>query len=147
MEDINEDIIILFFEVMRLSNQYAHSMSDDNSNHMVGQYRCLQVLYMDGDMTQRELADKLHIRATSLSETIVRLESKGFIKRNLSTKDKRTFVVSLTKEGRKAITNNMQHRESLYNEMLITLTDDEKTQFKTILQKIKTHYLDLKNNS
>jgi Transcriptional regulators len=137
----NEKLILLFFDVTKLSSRFALRNSENKSNLMIGQYRCIQLLHFQDFMTQKELAEKLHIRSTSLSETITRLEEKGFIKRTASDNDKRTYVVSLTEEGKKRAEQDYKKREGLYSSILYPLSDDEKQQFENILSKIKNYYL------
>lgn len=142
MEDENEKIILSFFEVMKLSQRFAMQKSKKNSNLMVGQYRCLQLLFIKDGRTQKELAEILNIRATSLSETIARLESQEMIRRERSKDDKRTFLVYLTNKGRECAKQNLKDREELYSYILHPLSKEEKEQFGNILNKIKKYYIE-----
>lgn len=141
MEDKNEQIILSFFEVMKLSSRFATQKSKKNSNLMIGQYHCLQLLFTKDGRTQKELAEILNIRATSLSETIARLESQEMIRRERSKEDKRTFLVYLTDKGRECAKQNLKDREKLYSYMLHPLSEEEREQFGSILNKIKEYYI------
>lgn len=142
MEDKNEQIILSFFEVIKLSQRFAMQKSKKNSNLMIGQYRCLQLLFIKDGRTQKELAEILNIRATSLSETIARLESQEMIRRERSKDDKRTFLVYLTDKGRECAKQNLKDREELYSYILHPLSEEEKEQFGSILNKIKKYYIE-----
>ncbi|MDE7425841.1 MAG: MarR family transcriptional regulator [Lachnospiraceae bacterium] len=142
MEDKNEQIILSFFEVIKLSQRFAMQKSKKNSNLMIGQYRCLQLLFIKDGRTQKELAKILNIRATSLSETIARLESQEMIRREKSKDDKRTFLVYLTDKGRECAKQNLKDKEKLYSYMLHPLSKEEKEQFGSILNKIKKYYIE-----
>lgn len=142
MEDKNEQIILSFFEVIKLSQRFAMQKSKKNSNLMIGQYRCLQLLFIKDGRTQKELAQILNIRATSLSETIARLESQKMIRRERSKDDKRTFLVYLTDKGRECAKQNLKDREELYSYILHPLSEEEKEQFGSILNKIKKYYIE-----
>lgn len=142
MEDKNEEIILSFFEVMKLSRRFASQKSKKNSSLMVGQYYCLQLLFLKDGRTQKELAEILNIRATSLSETIARLETQKMIRRERSKEDKRTFLVYLTDKGRDCAKQNLKDREKLYSYMLHPLSEEEKEQFGSILNKIKEYYIE-----
>ena len=79
----DEQIITLFFDVCRRNQRYHDrvSGSDDPSR---GQYYCLAILDGAGTVSQRELADLLHIRPASAGELLNRLEAKGWIDRRPS---------------------------------------------------------------
>lgn len=138
----NEELIMLFFDVMKRSSQFAAQHSDNNSNYFIGQYRCMQILYTQGEMTQRALADALHIRSTSLSEVILKLEKKGYVKRLVEENDKRTYRVLLTDDGQKQAEEQQLKRGELYLELLSPLSEEERLQFGHILKKIKDHYIE-----
>lgn len=65
------------------------------------------------------------IRSTSLSETIFKLEKKGFVTRRPSNKDKRIYMVALTQKGKAEIDNIRKLRADVHMEMLAALSDDE----------------------
>lgn len=146
MNSSDENLIILFFDVIKQSRHYASHYGDKNSNFFLGQYRCIHTLYTYGEMTQRALSDRLNIRATSLSELLAKLENKGYIKRISSEMDKRTFLVTLTDAGCKLAEKHNQERKELYAEILRPLSETEKDQFEIILGKIKEHYSELEAN-
>jgi DNA-binding MarR family transcriptional regulator len=143
MDLSDEKLILLFFDITKQSSQFALQHSDNNSNYFLGQYRCMQILYVNGAMTQKELAEQLRIRATSLSELLMKLKKKGLIKRTVTEKDKRTFLVTLTDAGRSKAQEQNQGRNKLYAEILYPLSELEKEQFRLILNKIKEHYVEL----
>ena len=145
MNSENEALILLFFDVMKHSRQFAAQHSDNNSSYFVGQYRCMQILYSNGEMTQRMLADALRIRSTSLSELLAKLIKKGHVKRIQDADDSRTYRVSLTDIGYREAEEQQQRRGGLYSEILSPLSKDERAQFEHILQKIKEHYTELEN--
>lgn len=142
----DEKLILVFFDVMKQSRQFALQHSDKNSSYFLGQYRCMHILYTQGEMTQRELADQLHVRSTSLSELLLKLENKGYIKRIALKLDKRTFLVTLTDAGYRQAQVHNQERNKLYAEILCPLSEVEKEQFGNILDKIKEHYSELETN-
>ena len=80
------------------------------------------------------------IRPTSLSETIFKLEKKGFVTRRPSNEDKRTYMVSLTQKGKAEVDSMRKLRADAHLEVLTVLSDDEVSQFSIIMQKIKSFY-------
>ncbi len=129
----------LFFDVVHLFRKY-HFTNGKHLSLTSGQYQCLFLLDDIDEISQRKLSELLMIRPTSLSETISKLEKKGFVTRNPSNEDKRTYMVSLTQKGKAEVDNMRKLRADAHLEVLAALTDDEVSQFSVIMQKIKSFY-------
>lgn len=140
MDSQDEQIITLFFEVCRRNQRYHDriSGSDDPSR---GQYYCLAILDGAGAVSQRELADLLHIRPASAGELLNRLEAKGWIDRRPSPKDKRVRLVCLTSAGKKKIDAVRQEKKTNDKIMLTPLNGEDRQRFFEILTKINDYYL------
>ena len=65
------------------------------------QSRVLRLLAA-GDISQRELQERLQIQPGSVSELISKLEQKGFLARRRNENDRRKVMLSLTQAGRRA---------------------------------------------
>lgn len=100
------------------------------------QKRILIVLLETGEITQRVLTERLGIQPGSASEVIAKLENAGLIVRTSSTEDRRTTVVSLTEEGKKQAMEAGEQRERRHEEMFSCLSEEEKLQLLTLLEKI-----------
>ena len=68
---------------------------------IAGQPRVLSQLLIREHITQKELADASCIEPATLSRALDRLEDMGYIARNDNPNCRRSFLVSLTEEGRK----------------------------------------------
>ena len=73
----DEDIIRTIYRSRKVDKRFARRLSN-RTQHCEGQHRCILILEMMGSMNQRKLADALHIRSTSLSELLSKLERKGW---------------------------------------------------------------------
>lgn len=133
----------LFFDVIHLFRE-SSVVNDENLNLMNGQYQCLFLLDDVNEISQKNLSEKLMIRATSLSETISKLEKKGLVKRRSSEADKRTYMVSLTPEGKTVADNLRKLRADAHMELVAALSDEEVSQFNEIMSKIKSYYKEKK---
>ena len=63
----------------------------------------MEVLAVNGPMTQAQLAQLVRVQAQTMGKTLSRLEAHGHISRQRSTSDRRSHVVSLTDRGREAV--------------------------------------------
>lgn len=60
---------------------------------------CLHMLAAEGSRTSRELAEKIHVNASTLVGILDRLESKGLVRRCRGKEDRRSVMVELTRDG------------------------------------------------
>lgn len=100
------------------------------------QKRILIVLSETGTITQRELTQRLGIQPGSTSEVIAKLENMGLVERTLSETDRRTADISLTEEGRGQAQEALRQRRQRHEEMFSALTDGEKEQLLSLLEKL-----------
>ncbi|MGN0136819.1 MarR family transcriptional regulator [Anaerotignum sp.] len=138
----DEEIVGLFFDVMKMSRYFA-KIHNGSSSPFLGQYRCIYTLNETGRISQKELAEILQIRSTSLSELLLKLEKKGLVERMPSAQDKRKLLVSLTQEGHEEALKYQKLRVNAYCDMVSPLSEEEKRQFYSILSKIKNHYMEM----
>lgn len=99
-----------------------------------GQGRVLALLAVKPETTQRELSYLLDMRQQSLSEILSKLEEKGYITREKSEQDGRVTVIKLTVEGAAAAPSPDQMERN--DDSLDCLTDDERTQFEALIDKV-----------
>ena len=101
-----------------------------------GRVRLMNMLKENGELSQKEIAEKLDIRPQSLSELLVKMESDGFISRMQDKDDKRVIVVALTEKGEEQLVvlrqANREHAEKLFS----PLTEEEKDALIAILKKL-----------
>ena len=96
------------------------------------QGKALLILAEEGSMTQKELAERLKVKAQSASEMVRKLERRGLVVRQRSSVDGRAYDVVITDEGC-TLAKEMHEAEPI---ALEALTDEEKLQFEAILDKL-----------
>ncbi|CDM67560.1 putative transcription regulator [Clostridium bornimense] len=142
----DEEIVELFFDVTRLNRHFSQTRYG-NMNPFRGQYYCLSVLDYVDIINQKDLAKLLHIRPTSLSELLSKLEQKGFVNRVTSDTDKRISLVSLTNDGKHKAEEVRKKRAIAHKDMLSYLTSEEKEVFYSALQKIQKFYISMEGKN
>ncbi len=100
------------------------------------QKRVLIVLNGTGTITQGALTKRLGIQPGSASEVIAKLESAGLIDRRPSETDRRTADITLTDSGKKLAAQALEQRKRRHEEMFSCLTEDEKRQLLSLLEKV-----------
>ena len=64
------------------------------------QYIAMMVLWEKGNITAKELGQKLYLDSGTLTPVLKSLEQKGYILRHRSAKDERVLLVAITEKGR-----------------------------------------------
>lgn len=95
-----EPIEILFRQVGHLYMQKSIQMlKEDHLELRGGQAGILFVLKFKGGMSQRELAEQLHLSAPSITAAIRKIESSGYVERKQDENDQRIMRLTLTPKG------------------------------------------------
>lgn len=99
-----------------------------------GQGRILHILAKEGELTQRELQERLMIQAGSLSELVTKLETKGMLVREQDENDKRKVRLKITSAGFDAATQSPG--ETRGKDPFAALTAEEQDTLRGLLTKL-----------
>ena len=89
-----------------------------------------------GTVTQQKLTERLGIQPGSSSEVIAKLENAGYITRTPNETDRRTADISLTETGKIFAAEAREQRSRRHEQMFSCLSDEEKNQLLSLLEKI-----------
>ncbi|MDQ6974443.1 MAG: MarR family transcriptional regulator [Mariprofundaceae bacterium] len=103
-------------------------------------------LLKKGSMTQVEIAKLLMRDKTTITRRIDGLVKKKYVQRTLSPDDRRFFLVELTETGRQALQVLIPLVSNFQQEVLSTVSDEEKALTIKTLQQISNLLINLKNN-
>lgn len=103
---------------------------------IAGQPRVLSQLFLKDKITQKELAEACCIEPATLSRALDRLEAMGYIIRNDNPQCRRSFLISLTEDGKAMALKVNEVFKNLEAEMLEGLTDEEMTTILTLVSRI-----------
>ncbi|MDR0857747.1 MAG: MarR family transcriptional regulator [Oscillospiraceae bacterium] len=93
-------------------------------------------LLAESQLSQKELLEKLGVRAGSLSELLGKLEHAGFVTRSKDENDNRVVNVEITESGRKFAAEHSGKRVETAESLFAALSDDEKTTLIGLLEKL-----------
>lgn len=126
-----EDILEILRKMTRNTKRHSH-----HGRHHHGGHKILQVLNQEGEMIAKDLAEKLDIRPSSLSEALDRLEKRGLIKRTIDENDQRRTLISLSDDAKKKMSGRKQQKDDLELKINQALSKEEIDQFIKISDKI-----------
>jgi DNA-binding MarR family transcriptional regulator len=107
--------------VMRLSRRLRNERdaSDDLS---ANQLAVLGTLWRSGPLTIGELATEEKVQPPSMTRTVTSLLERSLVKREVSEKDRRVVVISITSEGTSVIEESRRRKEVWLAQRLVELT-------------------------
>jgi len=89
----------------------------------------------------KEIAEKLAVSKSTLTSVVDRLEQRGYVYRVISSKDRRSFELALTEDGKLAQQQHLESERGMYLKILNAL--DSKTDvelFISMLSKIVRNF-------
>lgn len=87
--------------------------------------------------TISELAHKLEVRPSSMSQMIDRMELAGFVQRKIDASDARSKTVVLMEKGRAHLEDISLHRIELLYKPFLQLSEKEQVQIVELMEKFK----------
>lgn len=100
------------------------------------QFAAMQAIDLHGEMEQSQIALSIHYDKATIGGVIDRLEKRGWVERKANPKDKRAKLVSLTKEGCKALGEFTPVVNALQDQVVANLSAEERALFIKLAQKV-----------
>lgn len=133
----DNDLLISVFRVTRLHSRMFHMVLDrDGVDGTLHNGLILHLLSEEDGITQKVLAQRMHIRPQSLTGALEKLEEKDLITRKRSETDKREQIVFITESGRDMNAVMTEERDKTTEELFSILTPEEKDQLYRLLTKV-----------
>lgn len=101
-----------------------------------GQGRILKILLTEGEMTQKELQERLGIQSGSMSEIVLKLEGNGLVYRTRDESDKRKIKLRITEEGKQFFEEKHKTKIEQEKKLFSALTKEEQETLKILLTKL-----------
>ena len=132
-------------KTMKIMDYYLHeSMTNHNLDLTKEQMIVLKRLHDHDGIPQNELAFLTLRNKSSLTRLLVKMEKKGQISRKQDTLDKRVNKVYLTTVGRETYKKTRPVIKNIMDIMEKNISDSEKKQMITLLQKIQFNFTSIK---
>ncbi len=102
----------------------------------------LDLLSEEEGISQQQIAGTLEIRPQSVSEAISAMESRGYIRKEISASDRRVTLIYLTYEGVQRRMELAKERESHAKSFFAVLSEEEKSELGRLLEKLNCTFDD-----
>jgi DNA-binding MarR family transcriptional regulator len=100
------------------------------------QFAIMQALVDEPGADQITVAGRVALDAATSGSVIMRLEERGWLRREASAVDKRRKLLWLTPEGEKAAMEMKKPAKKVQQRLLSALSDEEQLQFVAMLKRI-----------
>jgi MarR family transcriptional regulator, lower aerobic nicotinate degradation pathway regulator len=100
------------------------------------QFAILQALVDEPGADQITVAQRVALDAATSGSVIMRLEERGWLRREPSPTDKRRKLLWLTTEGEKQAMDMKKHAKRVQQRLLAALNEAERAQFLALLKRI-----------
>ncbi len=116
-------------------HRFAHSLSRGH-DHYREQSRLLLLIAQNDGIIQRDLAEEMDVRPSSMTEMLAKMEQLGLVVRKQDEKDQRAIHIYLTDEGKAAAEESERATERLTGTMFKSLSDEEIKQMFRLTLKV-----------
>ena len=128
------------YDAVQKLNRHMHrsryrSIKTNEGMHR-GRMKLLMLISKNNGIIQRDLAEILDMRPSSLTELVSNLEKNSLVRREKDENDGRVMHVFLTDEGKKIIDDFTQEKDSLPDYVFDCLSIDEKEKMLEIINKV-----------
>ena len=114
-------------------------IKSEMANMSMVQLQTLIFLAKSKASPMKDIAEYLHVELSSATSLIDHLVEMKLASRKQDKKDKRSMLVSLTKKGKDMLQKVKKQKMKRVDMLLKALSEEEKIQLLTILQKLKKH--------
>ncbi|WP_298844183.1 MarR family winged helix-turn-helix transcriptional regulator [Clostridium sp.] len=99
------------------------------------QWIAMYYLLKYGDLSQKELGEKMDIKESTVARLLDRMEEDGLIIRTQASEDRRVKYIKLTHKGRERIEELLPEGQNMSNFFSMGITEEEIEVFKRVLKK------------
>ncbi|MEU6558821.1 MarR family winged helix-turn-helix transcriptional regulator [Nocardia nova] len=127
---------------MYLAHRYARAATNEALREFGIELRHLGVLNMlaqNGPMNQRTLVDRLQMDKSSMVYVIDELERQGLAERRRDPRDRRSYQVSITGEGRDRVAAATTATELVMDRLCEPLSGPERRRLSELLARFIAH--------
>jgi DNA-binding MarR family transcriptional regulator len=129
----------------QMVEQEIRTMLRDKFDTTLPRFELLSALDRVPDgLSMGELSSWLMVTKGNVTGIAERLSEDGFIKRNPTPTDRRSFCVTLTPKGKKAYKEMEEQYESLLDKLFSGVSLDDSDMFTGVLAKVKEEMEDLR---
>lgn len=127
--------IVEFYEKL---SSWEDSVVRD-SGLTTAQAHAIEIVGHSGPIKMKDLARKIGVTTGTLTVAVDRLEKKGLMVRKPHEKDRRSFLIELTPEGRACFKEHHEFHIRMTQEIVSELSPGEQAELHRLITKVLKH--------
>ena len=135
VDDLSARVFRAFLGTARMHMQLMVRTLADRGTHP-GQAMCLRLLTVNDGVSQRDLADMLHVARPTVTKMLQGMEKAGLVERRSDAADQRLTRVYLTAAGRDAEEEMGVAAAEYVNATIATLPEDDRRELARLLEDL-----------
>jgi len=100
------------------------------------QWIALYYIHQNENISQRELANRMCVKDSSVGRLIDRLERDGMVERLRSTSDRRVITLKLTDDGSKRFEKVLPLGVEFNNQLVKNISEEDLETFESVLKRM-----------
>lgn len=133
----NESLLKQFWALKTQLGLLAKRSKGQGVQGIAGRDRIIMTIAHHGpDLSQRELADLVHLRPGSLTEALNNLEGEGFVQRRRDEEDRRIVRVALTAKAQTRLAELAAGRKRFENQLFAGISETDKETLARVLTQM-----------
>jgi DNA-binding MarR family transcriptional regulator len=125
-------------QTLHVQRQLALRLMPDKDMHP-GQARCIWAISTNDGITQRDLAELLHVSRPTVTAMLQRLERSGFVERSNDADDARLTRICLTPSGRELDGKLRAFHRDYINATIGSMSEADRSQFVRLLGVLRAN--------
>ena len=135
VDDLSADVFRAFMGTLRLHRRLMmQALADEGVHH--GQAMCLRLLAANDGITQRDMAEALHVAPPTVTRMLHSMQKAGLITRSPDATDQRLTRVELTAAGRAEELRMRAAAADYVNSTVATLPEDDRRELLRLLEEL-----------
>lgn len=126
-------------QIHRMEHRTAHRGLRGRFRMHRGQTHLLLLISLKNGASQRDLAEQMDVRPSSMTEMLLRMEADGLITRKQDESDQRIMRIFLTKAGEEAARQSSGAALDLAASLFECLTAEEQDQMLALTEKLNSN--------
>lgn len=135
IDGISLDVFWSFFKFIRFHNQLFFKLTSEKGIYP-GQAVCLWFINQNAGISQRDLAEKIHVAPPTVTLMLQKLEKAGLIVRKYDSRDQRLSHTYITDTGIETLNVLNEILAEVINTSLKGLSSEEQYNFKRYVDTI-----------
>ncbi|MGE5582290.1 MAG: MarR family winged helix-turn-helix transcriptional regulator [Bacillota bacterium] len=136
----NDSLYAVFHQVIRFHYCRAHMLLEKLGVYP-GQPPLLFTLEKHGGLSQKELAEKLHIKAATVTVMLKRMENAKLVERRPDSNDQRVSRVYLTEYGQTVFNEVKESLEKIKQDCFQNFTAEERNLLRRLLMRVRDNLM------